>query len=143
MRLKGRMKKLEVLVAPPPARCDCPITWHTELADGSIYPPHVPCLRGKCPEDRRWRHEPRPIRPIVIGCAGRPEDGPPPGREVRVEDFRAWDPKTNRPRLQVIVWRNKEGRLRYHGPPRWYEIEGVEEPRLVRAAGVTGTMEEI
>jgi hypothetical protein len=73
----------------------------------------------------------------------RPEDGPPPGREVRVEDFRAYDPETDRPRLRVIVWRDGEGRLRYHGPPRWYEIDGIEEPRLVRAVGVTETLEEI
>ena len=48
-----------------------------------------------------------------------------------------------RTRLQVIVWRDKEGRLRYHGPPRWHEIEGLEEPRLVRAHDVTETVEEI
>jgi len=53
-------------------------------------------------------------------------------------------PETNRPRLQVILWRDAtSGLLRYHGPPRWYEIEGIEEPRLVGAAGVTETMEEI
>jgi hypothetical protein len=143
MRLKGRMKKLEVLAAPPPARCDCPITWHSRLADGSIYPPSVPCLRGKCPEERRWRNEPRPIRTIVIGCAVRPEGGPPPGYPISARQFRAWDPETDRPRLRVIVWRDKEGRLRYHGPPRWYEIGGIEEPRVVRAHDVYETLAEI
>ena len=33
--------------------------------------------------------------------------------------------------------------MRYHGPPRWYEIEGLEEPRVLRAHDVTETMEEI
>ena len=33
--------------------------------------------------------------------------------------------------------------LRYHGPPRCYEIERIEEPRVVRAAGVTESMENI
>jgi hypothetical protein len=143
MRLKGRMKKLEVLAAPPPARCDCPITFHARLADGSIYPPGLPCLRGKCPEDRRWRGERPPIRMIVIGAAKRPDGGPPPRREIRLDQFRSWDPVTNRPRLRVIVWRDKAGWLRYHGPPRWFEIEGLEEPRLVRAHDVTESMEEI
>jgi hypothetical protein len=141
MRLKGRLKKLEVVVAPPPPKCDCPITMHSRLADGSIYPPAVPCLRGECPE--RWRPGPPPVKMIIIGCAVRPEEGPPPGHPVRVDDFRAWDPETGRPRLQVIVWRDDSGNLRYHGPPRWYEIEGIEDPRLVRAHDVTETLYEI
>jgi hypothetical protein len=45
--------------------------------------------------------------------------------------------------VRVIVWRDKEGRLRYHGPPRWYEIEGLEEARLVRAHNVNEALEEI
>src|SRR5262245_55778312 len=144
MRLKGRLKKLEVVVAPPPAKCDCPITFRYRLADGSTYPPPVPCLRGKCPNDRSWSEKPKPIRTFVIGCAVRPEDAPPPGCEVRVEQFRAWDPATDKPRLRVIVWRDAAtGRLRYHGPPRWYEIEGLEEPRLVRAHDVSESIEEI
>jgi hypothetical protein len=31
----------------------------------------------------------------------------------------------------------------YHGSGWWYEIEGLEEPRLVRAHDVTESMEEI
>jgi hypothetical protein len=143
MRLKGRLRKLEVLAAPPPAKCDCPITFYSRLADGSIYPPSVPCLRGRCPNDNRFRQGPRPIKHIIIGAAVRPEDGPPPGREVRIDDFTAWDPVTDKPRLRVIVWRDDKGKLRYHGPPRWYDIEGLEEPRLVRAQDVTESMEEI
>jgi hypothetical protein len=62
---------------------------------------------------------------------------------VRVDQFRAWDSETDKPRLRVIVWRDADGLLRYHGPPRWYEIGGLEEPRLVRAHDVTETPEEI
>jgi len=143
MRLKGRLKKLEVVVAPPPAKCDCPITMYYRLADGTTYPPDVPCLRGRCPADDRWREGPAPVKKIVMSMAVRPEDGPPPGYPVRADDFRAWDPETDKPRLRVIVWRDESGVLRYHGPPRWYEVEGIEEPRLVQAAGMTESMEEI
>jgi hypothetical protein len=143
MRLKGRLWKLEQIAAPLPPKCDCPITFYSRLADGSIYPPSVPCLRGRCPDDNHFREGPRPIKHIIIGMAVRPEGGPPPGCEVRLRDFQAWDPATDKPRLRVILWRDQQGRLRYYGPPRWYEIEGLKEPRLVRAVGVTETMEEI
>lgn len=144
MRLQGRLKKLELVVAPPASACDCPCpTWHAQLADGSIYPPAVPCLRGRCPLDDRFGQE-SPHRMIIVGCTVRSEDEPAPGFPVRVEDFRCWDPETNSARLRIIVWRDAEsGLLRYHGPPRWYEIEVIEKPRLVRAAGVTESVEEI
>src|SRR5688572_16816863 len=57
---------------------------------------------------------------------------------------RCWQGLRPKPRLCVIVWRDATtGPLSYHGPPRWCEIEGIEEPRVVRAHDVTGTLEEI
>jgi hypothetical protein len=53
------------------------------------------------------------------------------------------EPPIGKPRVHVIVWRDDKGRLRFHGPPRWYEIEGIEEPRLVRAHDVTERLEQI
>src|SRR5262249_62063382 len=102
-----------------------------------------PSIPATGPTARSWRGEPPRVRMITIGMAGRPEDGPPPGHEVHIDQFRAWDPATDRPRLRVIVWRDGDGRLRYHGPPRWYDIDGLEEPRVVRAHDVTETLEEI
>ena|ERR1044071_5338285 len=35
------------------------------------------------------------------------------------------------------------GLFSYHGPPRWHEIEGIEEPPFLRAKGVEESLAEI
>jgi len=136
MRLKSRLRKIELVLAQPPPTCDCP--WplmQFELPDGSHYPPLPPCLRGRCPEIR-LPGEPPQVRTIVLGYArypdGRKNDGV---NDVGPSAFRAWDQETDRPRLRVIVWRDEDGRLRYHGPPRWWEMD-VEYPRIMKGIGV-------
>jgi len=145
MSIKTRLRKLEQISAFEPPRCDCPFpTTHYELANGTVYPPVPPCLRGQCPEAGKVGKGPPPVRMITLGCSVRPADGPAPGWTIKVDDFRLWDPETDRPRLRIIVWRDAEtGRLRYHGPPRWWEIEGIEEPRVVRGVGVPERLEAI
>jgi hypothetical protein len=144
MRFKGRLKKLELVIAPPAAQCDCPhcLTYFT-LIDGTRYPPHVPCLRGKCIE-KRMPNQPPPVTAIIISPIRRTKDGyGRAGCNVRVHDFRTWDPATDRPRLRIIVWRDAEtGRLRYYGPPRWWELE-TEPPLIQRGVGVPATDEEV
>jgi len=145
MSIKARLRKLELVAAPDPPRCDCPLpTTHYELADGSIYPPAPPGLRGRCPQAGGFRNSRPPARTVTMGRLALPESGPAPGWPMRVDDFRRWDPEAGRARLRVIVWRDAEtGRLHYHGPPRWWEIEGIEEPRVLRGVGVPDRLDAI
>jgi hypothetical protein len=137
MRLKSRLKKIELVLAPPPPACDCP--WpldQFELPDGSHYPPLPPCLRGRCPVITLPGESPQ-VRAIVYGHA-RYSDGRISEHvyDVGPDAFRRWDPETDRPRLHVIAWRDESGRLRYHGPPRWWELN-VEYPRIIKGIGVS------
>jgi hypothetical protein len=136
MRLKSRLRKLELIVAPPPPACDCP--WPVnqyELPNGTLYPPVPPCLRGRCPAIFLPGDLPT-IQVIAFCNTNRTRDEPHRvGWEVGPDAFRVWDPETDRPRLRVLVWRDKDRRLRYHGPPRWWEL-AVEVPRIIKGIGV-------
>src|SRR5579872_949391 len=136
MKLNSRLRKLELVLAPPPPRRDCP--WplmQFELPDGTLYPPLPPCLRGRCPEIR-LPGEPAQVQAIILGHARYPDGSKNDGAyDVGPRAFRQWDPATDRPGLRVIVWREEDGRLRYHGPPRWWELN-VEAPRIVKGIGV-------
>jgi hypothetical protein len=136
MRFKSRLRKLELFVAPPPPTCDCPwpLTQY-ELPDGTRYPPLPHCLRGRCPVPVLPGDSP-PIQAIVFCNANRKREGTElVGYDVGPSAFRVWDQETDRPRLRIVVWRDKDGRLRYHGPPRWWELH-VEPPRIIKGIGV-------
>ena len=137
MRLNSRLRKLELLVAPPAPKCDClPILDHCTLIDGSIYPPEVPCLRGKCPMTLLPGQSPL-IKRIVYGGVRRLDDGriEEVGHGVRLHHFRSWAPGHSEPQFTIIVWRDEKGRLRYYGPPRWYELD-IPIYRITKGVGV-------
>ena len=45
--------------------------------------------------------------------------------------FRSYDPETNGPRLRIIVWRDRQGQLFYHGPRHWWRRTWEPAPRLI------------
>ena len=61
---------------------------------------------------------------------------------MRVEGFRAKDgDQLDEPAPHRLA--KQGGRLLYHEPPRWFEVEGLEEPRLVRGHNVTQPLGEM
>src|SRR5258708_2084954 len=132
MSIKTRLRLLESHESVSP-RCTCPgITDHFEQPDGTIFPPFPPCLRAdaRCPESGR---EPRSVKHLIFAHS-RHSDGAAPD-ELEPYDldpcrFTLFDPATNGPRVQIIVWRDSAGKLVYHGPPRWWEM-AITPPALI------------